>query len=114
MAVSGELYAYALLVLVGFLPTELWRATGLLVARGIDESSELFLWTRAVATAVLAGVIAKIIVYPPGLLADVGLPVRLGAIGCGLVVFLLARRSVLAGVLAGEIMLIAGTMLLDR
>ena len=53
---SGELHAYLLLVLVGFLPNEVWRMLGLVAVRGIDEESELFLWARAVATAVLAGV----------------------------------------------------------
>ena len=66
---SGELHAYVLLVLVGFLPNEIWRMLGLVVARGIDEESEFFMWARAVAIAVLAGVIAKIVMLPPGTLA---------------------------------------------
>ena len=86
-----------LLVLVGFLPNEIWRVLGLVFAHGIDEESELFVWARAVATAVLAGVIAKILLFPPGALASVPLIVRLGAIACGLVAFLLVRRSVFAG-----------------
>ena len=44
---SGELHAYVLLVLVGFLPNEVWRMLGLVVARGIDEESEFFMWARA-------------------------------------------------------------------
>ena len=107
---SGELYAYLLLVLVGFLPNEIWRMLGLVAARGVDEESELFLWARAVATAVLAGVIAKILLFPPGTLAAVPPFVRLGAIACGLVAFLLARRSVLAGVVTGEIVLTLGAL----
>ena len=99
---SGELHAYVLLVLVGFLPNEIWRMLGLVVARGIDEESELFMWARAVAIAVLAGVIAKIIMLPPGTLAGVPLAIRLGAIACGFVAFLLVRRSVFAGVVAGR------------
>lgn len=70
---SGELHAYVLLVLVGFLPNEIWRIVGLVAARGIDEESEFFMWARAVAIAVLAGVIAKIIMLPPGTLAGVPL-----------------------------------------
>lgn len=101
---------FRLLVLVGFLPNEVWRLLGLVVARGIDEESELFLWARAVATAVLAGVIAKIILFPPGTLAGVPLIIRLCAIACGLVAFLLVRRSVLAGVVAGEIVLMLGAL----
>jgi hypothetical protein len=107
---STELHAYMLLVLVGFLPNEIWRALGLAFAHGIDEESELFRWARAVATAVLAGVIAKILLFPPGVLADVPLIVRLGAIACGLVAFLLVRRSVFAGVAAGEVALILGAL----
>ena len=78
---------------------------GLVVARGIDEDSEFFMWARAVAIAVLAGVIAKIILLPPGALADVPLSIRLGAIASGFVAFLLVRRSVFAGVVAGEVVL---------
>jgi Branched-chain amino acid transport protein (AzlD) len=103
-----ELNAYLLLVLVGFLPNEVWRMLGLVVARRIDEESELFVWARAVATAVLAGVIAKLILFPPGALASVALAIRLGAIASGLTGFLLLRRSVFAGVLIGEVVLLAG------
>jgi hypothetical protein len=108
---SGELHAYLLLVLVGFLPNEIWRMLGLVAVRGVDEESELFLWARAVATAVLAGVIAKILLFPPGALAQVPPIIRLAAIGCGLVAFRLARQSVLAGVVAGEIVLTLGALL---
>jgi hypothetical protein len=107
---SGELHAYALLLLVGFLPNEIWRMLGLVVARGVDEDSEFFVWTRAVAVAVLAGVIAKLILFPPGALAAVPVSIRLGAIACGLVAFLLVRRSVFAGVAVGEVVLTLGAL----
>ena len=57
---------------------------GLAVARGVDEDSEFFVWARAVAVAVLAGVIAKLILFPPGALAAVPVSLRLGAIACGI------------------------------
>jgi hypothetical protein len=107
---SGELHAYVLLLLVGFLPNEIWRMLGLLVVRGIDEDSEFFKWARAVAIAVLAGVIAKIILLPPGTLASVPLSIRLGAIACGFAAFLALRRSVFAGVAAGEVVLTLGAL----
>jgi hypothetical protein len=108
MSGTSELAAYAMLLLVGFLPNGIWRALGMVAVRGIDEDSELFLWARAVATAVLAGVIAKIVLFPPGALAEVPLAIRLGAIACGLVAYLLVRRSVFAGVVAGEAVLMLG------
>ncbi len=110
MSAMSELNAYVLLVLVGFLPNEIWRMLGLVVAHGIDEDSELFRWARAVAIAVLAGVIAKIVIFAPGALADVPAPIRLGAIACGFAIFLAARRSVFAGVVAGEIALLVGAL----
>ena len=108
------LWGYLVLVLVGFLPADVWRLLGVILGRGIDEESELLVWVRAVATAVLAGVIAKILFFPPGSLANMPLAVRLTAISCGFLAFLLVRRSVFAGLLVGEAVLIAGGFLLVR
>jgi hypothetical protein len=108
------LWGYVVLLMVGFLPSDIWRLLGVLISRGIDEESELLVWVRAVATAVLAGVIAKILFFPPGALATMPLSVRLAAIGCGFVAFLLARRSVFAGLVVGEAVLITGGFLLVR
>jgi hypothetical protein len=102
---------YLALILVGFLPSEMWRWLGILLGRGLDEQSEIILWVRAVATALVAGVIARIVFFPPGALAAIPLTVRLAAIGCGFLAFLLIRRSPFAGVLAGEVVLISGALL---
>ena len=109
---SIELWPYVAMVLVGFLPNEVWRWLAVVMARGLDERSEIVVWVRAVATAILAGVIAKLTLFPPGALAAVPLPVRLASVAVGFGCFLLLRRSVLAGVAAGELVLIAGTLLL--
>jgi branched-subunit amino acid transport protein len=107
-AVLGDWQSYALLVLAGFLPNEIWRALGFLLGRRIDESSEVLVWVRAVATAILAGVIAQILVTPPGALAAVPALLRLGAVVAGFAAYLLIRRSLLAGVIAGEAVLVSG------
>ena len=106
-----QLWPYILLVLVGFLPSEMWRWLGVVLARGLDEDSEIVVWVRAVATAVLAGVIAQIIVIPPGALATVPLLVRVAAIVVGFLGFLTIRRSVFAGIVVGETVLISGAVL---
>ena len=107
-AVVHELWPYLMLVLLGFLPNEVWRWLGLVLARGLNEESEVVVWSRAVATAILAGVIAKLIVFPPGALTAIPLGVRVGAAVCGFVGFLLVKRSVFAGVVAGEVALLLG------
>jgi hypothetical protein len=105
-----EPWSYFILVLVGFLPNEIWRLLGVLASRGLNEDSEFVGWVRAVATALLAGVIAKILVFPPGALATISAPVRFGAVVVGFAVFVSARRSVFAGVAAGEVVLILGAL----
>jgi hypothetical protein len=107
----SDLNPYLALILVGFLPNEIWRWLGVFFARKIDEESEVMVWVRAVATAILAGVIAQLVLSPPGALAAIPLPVRLGAITIGFLAFLAIRRSVFAGVLAGELALIGGALL---
>jgi hypothetical protein len=101
-------HSYLALVLVGFLPSEVWRWFGILVGRSLDEDSEIILWVRAVATALVAGVVARIVFFPPGSLATIPLTVRLVAIGCGVVGFFALRRSPFAGVLIGEAALVIG------
>ncbi len=104
----AELWPFLVLIMVGFLPNEIWRVLGLVLARGLNEDSEIVLWSRAVATATLAGVIAKLLLFSNGSLASIPLSVRLTAAAIGFVVFLFVRRSVFAGVAAGEAALLAG------
>ena len=110
-AALAELWPYLMLVLVGFLPNEMWRVLGLVLARGLDEDSEIVVWSRAVATALLAGVVAKLILFANGALMTVPLSVRVGAAVLGFLAFVTLKRSVLAGVLVGEAALLAGAFL---
>lgn len=114
MSLVNEFWPYFVLILVGFLPNEIWRMIGLVFARGLDEDSQVVLWVRGVATAILAGVVAKLIVAPSGALLTVPLGVRVAAAAAGLLAFLLIRRSVFAGVLVGEAALIVGGLIVTK
>ena len=107
-AFIGDWHALLILLIAGVIPNQIWRMLGLMVGGEIDEGSELLVWVRAVATAILAGVIAQILVQPPGALASVPDWLRYGAVAAGFVVFLVTRRSTLAGVLCGEFVMPAG------
>jgi branched-subunit amino acid transport protein len=104
----GDWHALVVLLLAGVLPNQIWRWLGLWLGGGIDEGSDLLMWVKAVATAILAGVIAQIIVQPPGALASVPAFLRYGALAAGFAAFMLARRSTFAGVIAGEVVMLAG------
>jgi hypothetical protein len=104
----GDWHALLVLLLAGFLPNESWRMLGLWLGGGVDEESDLLVWVRAVATAILAGVIAQILVLPPGALASVPGVLRYGAVAVGFAVFIATRRSIFFGVASGEIVMLAG------
>jgi branched-subunit amino acid transport protein AzlD len=108
VTVLNGLWPYLILILVGFLPNEVWRMLGVIASHGIDEGSELVVWVRAVATAILTGVVAKLIVFAPGALATVPLSVRLAAAAAGMTAFFVLKRSVLAGVLVGMLGILVG------
>jgi hypothetical protein len=108
------LWPYLVLVLVGFLPNETWRVLGLVAARGLDQNSEILVWVRAVATAILAAIIARLVIFSPGALGGVPLTVRLSAIVIGFLGFWFIRRSVLAGVMSGVAALILGGLIAGR
>ena len=104
----GDWHALLALLIAGVIPNQIWRMLGLWLGGGLDEGSELLIWVRAVATAILAGVIAQILVQPPGALASVPGFLRYGAVAAGSIAFMLTRRSIFAGVACGEIAMLAG------
>ena len=112
MSALAELWPYVLLVLVGFLPNEVWRVLGVVLARGLDEDSQVIVFARATATAILTGVVGKLVIFAPGALANVPVWVRLGATALGLVAYLLARRSVLTGVVSATLAMMAAMLVL--
>src|SRR4051812_50092817 len=93
----GDWHSLLVLVIAGFLPNEVWRMLGVWLGGGVDEGSELLVWVRAVATAILAGVIAQILVFPPGALASVPGLLRYGAVAAGLGGFLAAPGAIFCG-----------------
>ena len=109
-----ELAPYLILIFAGFLPHEAWRWIGIVLSRGLDETSEVVVWVRAVAIAILAGVVAKIVVFSPGALAGVPLWVRLSAAAAGMLAFFLARQSILVGVATGTGCLLLAELVLGR
>lgn len=110
----ADIGPYAALILVGFLPNEIWRMLAIVLSRGLDEESEAMVWVRAVATAVVAGVVAQLTFFPPGVLAEVPFLVRLASVLMASVGVLAARGSTVVGVVLGIAVLIGGQFLFGR
>ena len=89
------------LVAVAFLPNEIWRWAGLIASGGLAEDSEILIWVRYVAAAIVAALCARLLFDPPGALASIPLATRATATAFGVVVLLLVRRNLLTGMTAG-------------
>lgn len=98
------------IILAGYLATEVWRWLGLALGSRLDVSGAPFLWVRAVATALVSGLVTRMLFFPAGALAEVSLALRLIAFAGGVSLYLLARRNVAAGVGASALLLIAGQL----
>lgn len=106
----GQWGGYLPFFVAGFLVSEPWRWAGALVGRSIDPESELFAWVRAVSTAIIAGLVTRMLIYPAGALADVGLSMRVAALLAGIAAYRLLRNNLGLGILAGLAMLLAGPL----
>jgi hypothetical protein len=107
-SVSAAWWPYLFILLAGTLATEFWRWLGVAAGGRLDESSQALIWIKAVATALVAGVVGQLIVFPSGELAATPLLLRIGAAALGWLAYWFARKSVLVGVLTAEAVLLAG------
>lgn len=102
MNAAAELWLLMLACAAG---TYLWRGLGVLLSGRLNPGSALFGWVSCVAYALVAGLIARIIVVPSGLLAQTALSDRLLACAVALLAYHLARRNMFAGLACGLIFL---------
>jgi len=89
----------AWLIVGSALATYIWRALGVALGDRISPDSTLFEWLSCVAYALLAGLMARIIIFPAGILEDTPLSARLIAMALGFIVFVWLRKNFLAATL---------------
>ncbi len=82
---------YLLIFLVGCLPTVIWRFLGVYFAEKITEDSEVFIWVRAVAIALIAALVMRIVLAPTGLLAQTALSSRVLALVAAVIIYAIMR-----------------------
>ena len=100
------------ILVAGWLPNDLWRVLGVVLAGRLSDESAVFGWIKAVATALVAGVIGQLVLVPAGALANTPLWLRLAAVATGFAAYQLRGHAILAGVLAGELVFILGYLAL--
>ena len=111
-ALPDPWWPYVFILAAAVVPTEIWRSIGVLAAGRLDEAAPTFALVRAVATALVAAVIAKMIVLPDGALAEVPIAARVGAAAIGFAAMEWSGRRLWVGILVGELSLLAALLLL--
>lgn len=104
-------WPFLFILVGGWLATDAWRFLGVYLGDRISEDSDLLVLVRALATALVAAVIGNLIVFPSGALADTALALRIGAAACGFLAYLFLGRKILVGIIAAEVILLAGMWL---
>ncbi len=82
-----------LAILVTSIATYLSRILGVISAEKIKENSKMFRWFNCLAYSTLAALIARMIIFPAGDLAEVNYVLRFIVIGTSLVVFFLTNKN---------------------
>ena len=91
---------YLFIAIAGWIATDIWRWLGVLAGNRLKEGSEILNWVRAVATALVMAVTAKLIVFPTGVLEQTPMWLRIGAAAVGFVAFIASGQKVIVGVAA--------------
>jgi Branched-chain amino acid transport protein (AzlD) len=101
-------WSLPLIIFAAAVVSDFWRVLGALVSARIDEQSAAFRLVRCVATALIAAIIARLVLYPTGAMSRVPLWLRIGPMAAGFAAYLVVNRSMVAGTLVCEALLAAG------
>lgn len=110
-AIDAWWWPYLFILIAGWLATDAWRFLGVYFGGRLDSSSELLVFVRTVATALVAAVIGNLIVFPTGALADTPLALRLAAAAVGFAAYIAIGRRIVLGIAAAEAVLLGGLFL---
>ncbi len=107
-------WPFVFILLAGWLPTGMWRYLGVYFAGDIDENAEVLVFVRALATSLVAAVIAKLVLYPDGSLAQSPLLLRISAVAIGFALYRLSKGKVWVGVLTALTIFVVGQFILQN
>ena len=83
-----------LVILVTSLATYLSRFLGVVSSEKIDATSKIFRWFNCIAYAILASLIARMIIYPAGILSESDNIIRLIVILLSISIFLMTKKNI--------------------
>ena len=82
-----------LVILVTSFATYLSRFLGVISSEKIKETSKIFKWLNCIAYATLAALIARMIIFPAGVLSESAILFRLVVIIAAILLFLITKKN---------------------
>jgi len=82
-----------LAILVTSLATYISRFLGVITSNKIKETSKIFRWFNCLAYSTLSALLARIIIFPAGALADVDYLTRFIVVFICLMIFLVSKKN---------------------
>tara|TARA_A100001011_G_C13978925_1_gene702451 strand:- start:13 stop:336 length:324 start_codon:yes stop_codon:yes gene_type:complete len=82
-----------LAILVTSFATYISRFFGVLTSRKIKETSKIFKWFNCLAYSTLSALLARIIIFPAGVLSEVDYLIRLIVVIICLIIFLISKKN---------------------
>ena len=92
-------------IIVTSLATYLSRFLGVISAEKIKETSKIFRWFNCLAYSTLAALIARIVIFPSGLLSEVDYFVRVIVVALSIGLFYIAKKNLVYPTIFSAIML---------
>jgi len=80
-------------ILVTSFATYLSRFLGVVSSEKIKETSKIFKWFNCIAYSVLAALIARMVVFPAGVLQEADLLLRLVVVAISLIIYILSKKN---------------------
>ena len=94
-----------LVILVTSLATYLSRFLGVVSSEKIDETSKIFRWFNCIAYSILAALIARIVIFPAGVLQEADLLLRLVVVAISLIIYILSKKNLVYPTVLSAILL---------
>ena len=82
-----------LVILVTSLATYLSRFLGVISSEKIDIKSKIFRWFNCIAYAILAALIARMVVFPAGILSESAIFLRFAVLIGAILLFLITKKN---------------------
>ena len=94
-----------LVILVTSFATYLSRFLGVISSEKIKETSKIFKWFNCVAYATLAALIARMVIFPAGVLSESAILFRLIVIVAAILLFLITKKNLVYPTILSAIIL---------